>query len=499
MKRLLRLLKRTLSPSDDLTSRTIVGGLWMAITNSSDRILQTLSLVVLARLLSPTEFGLFGIATLTLTALKRFSRLGFDTALIQRQEENVDAYLDTVFTLRIFRGVVVAGIAFLSAPLVAAFFSEPLATPVLRIIALSTLFQSLYNPGTIYFQKDLEFHRVFALSFSSSLTQALVSIVYAILFPTVWALVIGYVAGSFVKLLVSYIIHDYRPRIGFDRQRAGRLINYGKWIYGSSVVSFFYSEGDDIFVGRILGSESLGAYQIAYRLSNAPATEISHTIAKVAMPAYSKIQQDKTDLREGFHRVLRLSTLASIPLGLGIAVVAPVFVPTFLGDQWNVMIVPMQVLALFGVTRSIRTCASPLFRALGNPDYTAKIHAIRLLVMVITIYPLTITFGLAGTALSVLLTSVVGIPIATLWTIRLLDDDLRSLVASIVFPMTGGILMGGCALVVRQAVTPIAGAMIGFISTVLTGVVVYVLFIIAVDQYFDIGLQGFLGQLKQSL
>ena len=242
MRRLLRLLKRALSPSDDLTSRTIVGGLWTALTNVSDRALQILVLLVLARLLSPAEFGLFGIATLTFTALKRFSRLGFDTALIQRQQENVDAYLDTVFTLRFLRGVVVAGIAFLAAPLVAGFFSEPLATPIVRVVALGSVFRGLYNPGTIYFRKDLEFHKQFVYSFSSSLTQALVSIGYVLVSPTVWALVAGSVAGSFARLLASYVIHDYRPRPGFNRQRAEEMVDYGKWMYGSSVISYFYSE-----------------------------------------------------------------------------------------------------------------------------------------------------------------------------------------------------------------------------------------------------------------
>jgi O-antigen/teichoic acid export membrane protein len=163
------------------------------------------------------------------------------------------------------------------------------------------------------------------------------------------------------------------------------------------------------------------------------------------------------------------------------------------------MIVPMQVLAVFGVLRSIRTCASPLFRALGQPDYPAKIHAIRLCVMIVTIYPLTVRFGLPGTALSVLLTSAVGIPIATLLTMRLLDDDLRSLVASVGFPMAGSLLMGICALAVRQVVTETAGTLTTFVATVLTGVAVYALFIITVDRYFEIGLKEFLGQLKQSL
>lgn len=499
MKRLLRKVKRALSPSGNLTSRTILGGVWTAITNASGRILSITSLVVLARLLSPADFGLYGIATLTLTAVRRFSRLGFDTALIQRHEEDVDAYLDTVFTLQILRGVVIGGLAFLAAPLVAGFFSEPRATPILRVIALSTVIQGLYNPGIVYLDKNLEFHKKFVHSFSASASQFVVSIGYALVSPTVWALVVGAVAGKFVQLLVSYVIHDYRPWPRFDRERAEELVNYGKWIFGESAISFFYSEGDDIFVGRFLGSASLGAYQIAYQLANAPATEIGHTVSRISMPAYSKIQDDKRDLREGFHRVIQLSSLASVPMGVGIAVVAPVFVPTFLGDGWGAMVAPMQVLAVFAVLRSVRTCTSPLFRALNQPDYTAKIHAIRLAVMVVTIVPLTQAFGLAGTALSVLLTSAVGIPIATAWVIRLIDDDLRSLGGVVAVPIAGSLLMGACAFVVRRAVSEVAGTTASFVATVLVGAVVYGLFVLAVEWRYEIGIRKFVGQFKGSL
>jgi O-antigen/teichoic acid export membrane protein len=498
MRRLLRALKRTLSPPDDLTSRTIVGGMWAAFTNGGGHALQLVLLMVLARLLSPSDFGLFGIALLALSALQRFSRLGFDTALIQRKEADVNSYLDTVFTLQILRGVVIAGVAYLAAPVVAGFFGEPRATLLLRVLALSTLFRVVYNPGTVYFEKELEFHKQFVFSLSSTVTRVVVSIGYALVDPTVWALAAGMLAGNGVKMLVSYAIHDYRPWPRFDRDRAAELVGYGKWIFGSSVVSFLYSEGDDILVGRLLGSGALGAYQLAYRLSNAPATEVAHTISRVTMPAYSKVQDDTATLREGFHRVLRLSSLVSIPIGVGIAVVAPAFVPTVLGDGWETMIAPMQVLALFGVLRSIRTCTSPLLRAVGRPDYVAKIHAVRLGVMAVAILPLTNAFGLVGTALSVLLTSAVGIPIATALVVRILDDDLRSLVAIVGFPAAGSLIMGGCAFVVRRYVTETVGTLPALVAAVLVGVIVYGGVMLTIEQRFEIGLEEFVGHLRRS-
>lgn len=156
------------------------------------------------------------------------------------------------------------------------------------------------------------------------------------------------------------------------------------------------------------------------------------------------------------------------------------------------------MLALFGVLRSVRTCASPLFRALGQPDYTAKIHAVRLLVMIVTIYPLTQAFGLVGTSISVLATSAVGIPIATALVCRLIGDDLRSLVGVVGVPVAGSLLMGGAALAVRRAVSATAGAAVSFVATVLAGAAVYGLFLLAAEWRYEIGLRSLLGQFRRS-
>jgi O-antigen/teichoic acid export membrane protein len=499
MSRLRALLARVLPSDGDLTTRTVVGGLWVAFTNGGNRVLELLMLVVLARLLPPAEFGLFGIALVALSALKRFSQVGLDIALVQRKEENVDAYLDTAFTIQLIRGLLVATVAYLAAPGVAWFFGEPEATTLLRVAALATLFQTASNPGTMYFRKDLEFHKQFVYTTSGTLARVVVSIAFAVFVEaTAWALVVGLVAGNALMMVVSYLIHDYRPRPGFDLGKARELVDYGKWILGSSVVSFLYTEGDDVFVGRVLGPGALGAYQLAYRLSNAPATEISHTISQVAMPAYSKVQDDIGALRAGFHRALRLSVLVSLPVGVGIAVVAPVFVPTVLGDGWSRMVVPMQVLGAFGCLRSVRTVTSPLFKAVGRPDLPAKIHAVRLVVLAVAIYPLTTAYGLTGTALAVLATSAVGIPLGAALAVRILDDDLRSLVAIVVFPTFGSLVMAACALATREAVVETAGVGAALAATVATGVVVYGLVMATLDHRYDIGVRDLLGQVRRS-
>jgi len=142
--------KRLLIPKGDVTERAVKSGIWVTLINVFDRILQLAKLVVLARLLAPSDFGLMGIALLTLAGLQQFSKLGIDTALIQQEEDDVDEYLNTAWSMKAIRGVVITGVAFVLAPYAAQFFSEPRATDIIRVIALSPLITGLQNPGVMH-------------------------------------------------------------------------------------------------------------------------------------------------------------------------------------------------------------------------------------------------------------------------------------------------------------------------------------------------------------
>nr|WP_197431187.1 oligosaccharide flippase family protein [Halorubrum sp. CBA1125] len=263
----LRQLLTRLTPGGDLTEQTVKSGIWATVTNILDRGLQLLMIAILARMLTPADFGLLGIALLTLTAFKRFSNIGFDQALIQKASGNVDSYLNTYWGIEILRGIVLAGILLLIAPLVAAFFSEPRATPILRVIALTPLLLGLRNPGIVYFRKNLEFHKQFVYTMSGSVTNFVVALAVALATQSVWALVLGYVASDAARLLASYAIHGYRPWPEFDFDVARDLFGFGKWITGSESVYFLINQGDDAVIGWVLSAASLGLYQVAYQFA----------------------------------------------------------------------------------------------------------------------------------------------------------------------------------------------------------------------------------------
>lgn len=482
-------VKRLLIPKGGVGERAVKSGIWVTLINVFDRVLQVLKLVVLARLLSPADFGLMGIALLTLAGLRRFSRLGIDSALIQREEDDVDEFLNTAWSMKAVRGVAIAGVAFVLAPYAALFFGEPRTTDIIRVIALAPIVTGLRNPGVMYLRKHLQFHRQFVYKLSGTIVDVAVAIALAFVLQNVWALVYGTLAGRAVRSLVSYLVHGYRPRPGFDRQMAVELFDYGKWILGSGIVLFLFNQGDDAFVGWLLGASALGFYQLAYRFSNAPATEVTHIISSVAFPAYAQVQSDASKLRTGYFRTLRLISLISIPMGAGIVIVAPSFVRAFLGEQWLPMVLAMQLLAFWGVIRSLGATNGPLFRAIGRPDVNTKLQAIQLALLVVLVYPATARWGIAGTALAILASVVVSNPIGFYLALGRVDAGAVDLLRILGYPLVGASTMAIAVFWVATAV-PFASPLTEFFALTFAGISVYALLMIFLDRKFQYGLRG---------
>ncbi len=362
--------------------------------------------VILARLLAPEDFGLLGIAMLAIATLETFSQSGFQSALIQKKE-NVESYLNTAWTVSAIRGTLLFLILFFSAPLIAVFFNSPQAALIIKVIAVSTLLSGFRNIGVLFFQKELEFNKQFVYEFSATLVDLTVAITLAYMLRNVWALVWGGLAGHFMKLIMSYFLHPYRPRIRFDKEKFKDLFGFGKWVLGSSILGFLITQGDDIFVGKMLGVSALGLYQLAYLLSNLPATEISHVISQVTFPAYSKLQDDLPNLKKAYLKVLQLSAFISIPLAGTIFVLASEFTKIFLGEKWMPMVPAMKVLALWGLIRSLGATTGPVFQAVEKPDVLTKLQFIVVILLLILIFPLTIQWGILGTSLAVVVSALI--------------------------------------------------------------------------------------------
>jgi lipopolysaccharide exporter len=405
-------------------SKAAKGGFWVLTARMAAQVLSMARLIVLAWILAPSDFGLMGVALFTLAFLETFTETGFIPALVQKSELD-RADLDSAWSVSLIRGVLIFLVICLAAPLVASFFehssnaaqaqaataNHALAVWVIRAFALTVVFRSVTNIGIVFFRRELQFNKLFIIDTTGLVVDVMVAIVTAVLFRSVWSLVLGKLAGESVRAAMSYIMHSYRPSFRIDRTRCDKLWHFGKWVFWSTVSFYFLSQGDSLVVGRVLGLAALGLYAYAGRIASLPSTEIINVISQVAFPAYSQIKDDMPRLRNAYLLVLKATNALSFPLAGAIIVFASDFTHVFLKEEWWPIIPVMQVLALNGLITCIGSTTAPAFQAVGKPQATAQLLMVKLAIVAVLIYPFTLWWSITGTAATLLTATILMQPL----------------------------------------------------------------------------------------
>lgn len=468
---MLRIIRNLVkSGNGSLFDRVASAGFWAMVLRVGIRGMQLVRTVILARLLAPEDFGLAAIATLAILLVEQLSTTGFDDALVQKQDD-IRPYLDTAWTLQVARGVAMTSVLFLGAPYIATFFSAPEAEAIVRALSLAVLARSLANIGVVYFVKDLRFDLKFRVEIAERTTDAVVSIVAAVILRSVWALVLGVIAGAIVRLIASYWVHPYRPRFRWVGERARNLFGFGKWILLQRILQYAVANLDDVLVGRILGVASLGLYRMAFTFSQAVASEFTHVANAVAFPTYSVLQNEPARLKRAYLGAVHFSAFIGFPLAIGTILVAPDLVIGVLGDAWEPMLTTLQLLSVAGLIRALTATTGAFFQGVGRPQIPAMYAAVHVAVMAGLLWPAITEFGLNGAAGTVVFANMLGLAafVQALYAIRAGFSDIMQ---ALLYPILNTMIMIGAVVVVGSAL-PNRPSLLSLLVLIGVGVVVY--------------------------
>jgi len=444
-----RLIRALIRPGDDsLFSQVMSAGFWAGIFRIALRLSLTVRTVILARLLAPDDFGVMAVATISILLVERITQSGISQALIQKSDD-IRPYLNTAWTLQIVRGLAMAGMLALSAPWIAQFFGIPEALAVIRVLSISVAIKGFVNIAVVIFTKELMFDKLFVFQLGFRGTEIVVSIGAAFLLRNVWALVLGILASSVMQLVLSYVIHDFRPRIAWVWDQVKQLFEFGKWVFASQLLSFTAGSLDDILVGRMLGAGFLGWYRMAFNFSQAIASEVTQVTYQVAFPTYSKLQTAAEKLRITYLGTVHLVAFIGFPVAVGTILVAPDLTYGLLGSKWAPIIPPMQILSIAGLIRGIAGTTGPLFQSLGRPDLPARFGLAYVVIMAPLLYPSIDRFGMNGAAGTLVIAGVItGIP--ALWlAFSKVNANWRDLKQALVHPALNTTVMAAVVLATR--------------------------------------------------
>jgi PST family polysaccharide transporter len=436
------------------------------------------STLIVARLLSPSDYGVYGMATLYLGLLQTLSEFGIGSAIVAQQEVNPDdaAQLNTV---AVTIGAAGALVLCATAPLVAWFFRSPRLVPVLIAMSLMFVIASFRTVPWALLQRDLKFKRLAVYDATQAVVLAGGSIALAAAGARYWTLV----AASLLSAALSAAITLYRHPTSFARpdfRRVKATLTLGGDVMVQRLCWYGYSNADFVVAGRVLGERAMGAYSLAWSLANVAIDKIGATLLQVTPGVLARARDDEEELRRYVLGISELLVLVISPITVGVAVEAPVLVHAVLGFRWEGMIPALQILSLYATVRAAMPFFSQLLLVQGDQRYATRLNVALVLIMP-PAFLLGSRWGITGIACGwILVYPLVALTLVrrSLHSVRL---RARTFVRVAVWPaVMANALMAGGVLGVRWLVPDQWPALVALPIEIVSGATIYCVVLLTV-------------------
>ena len=451
------------------------GVAWMVGFKVLERSLGMISMLLLARLLVPADFGLVAMATSLIALLELFSAFGVDTALIQRADATREHY-NSAWTLNAMAGFTIGVCMILMAIPVAAFYNEPRVKAVLCALAVGAMIQGLENVGVVNFRKEMQFDKEFRFLLAKKVIGFAVTVPLAFAWRSYWALVAGMVIGRASGVVLSYVLQPFRPRFSFAAVKD--LLHVSKWLMTQNFISFLRERSSDFVIGRMAGSHALGVFSVSAEISNMPGTELVAPINRAVLPAYVKLAKDLPALAREYLSVMAMIALVAVPAVAGFAATAPFLVLLVLGPQWVEAAILLQILAFFGITQVLQSNAFSAFLALSQHHVFVKINGMHVALLIPLVTLGTWFYGIQGAAWAYVVAAMAILPVTFIFITRFMNLSGWKFVSALWRPICSAVAM---YLTVRtlgphapQGVIPTAEAARSLFICIAIGVPVYI-------------------------
>lgn len=473
-----------------MTSATsaVRSGVVVTGTSLSIRLLNLVSIAILARILEPADFGAVALGIVVVTSTQMLSTVGMGSALIASEHEPRSVAFHA-FLINLGLGLMLFTLAFGLADELAALLGGPGLGDLFRLMSVIVLINVVGVVPDALLIKELQFGRRAVTQFVEMLAQVTTSIAFALAGFGATSLALGLVVAAVVGVVSRIAIS---PRIGWLRLQPWRsdvawsLFRFGGTAMATGLIRQAYSYSDNVLIGRLFGTRALGFYSQAYNITNLTVQNISQVVNTVLLPVYAKVGGDAQRTAEGFHRTFRLVGAITIPAAAGMFVLAPQAIPVLLGPQWGSSVVLLQILAVMTLFRPLAGTTHPLFLGMNRPELSLRVAVAQALALV-PLAALLMTFGVPGIALAVGLTFAWG----CLYSIRLATIRAgvpiapRRLFLELVPILAASLLMGGVVAGTRALVGGSELATVpGILLLVAIGMVTYAAFLWLLDRTF---------------
>lgn len=411
---------------EGLRGRIFSGMIWTNLGQITQILCQLIAIVVLARLLSPHDFGVFAVGLIMLGIAEGAFWLCLEQAVVQHKGELGD-HVDIAWTGNLLGAI--AGYLILAplTPLVTNYvFNVPEATYVTWLLLLCPICTALKSPTLIHFHRQIDLQSFFYLTSIFAVMRYLGAILIALWLDNYWALAIGYVAGRVAEVILSYILLDGRPKLAFSKETFWQLYRYSSWLQAIATFKNITRHLDSMIVGSIMSTSLLGIYNRAWTIAAVPLTGLESIVYRVFFPMFSAVQEQPQKSEQLAKHANDFCLLLWVPIYVLFAVAGTEIINFVLGSKWlqAAPVIPLLTIGL--ALRSLTLVLSSLLRANGLSREAFLLNIIPVVVVAAAIFPLVGKYGLSGAAIAVALGAIVCL-ICTQWVIQnRLSISLRS-------------------------------------------------------------------------
>ena len=426
--------------TSDIKTRAIKSVRWTALAEIVSRSAAPVVMLILARILTPEDFGLIGVAMIMIGLAQILQNFGFEKTLIQRETE-VKESANIAFWSNMAFGILVYLILFASAPLIADFFHDSKVADVLRVLCLQIILISLITVHLALLQREFKFKQVFFVRLGVAFVPGIVSIPLALMGQGVWALVWGTLAGSIIQVILFWHLSDWRPELSFDIPLARQLFGFGVWVTLEALLGWFILWGDSIVLGHFLGVSELGVYRVGAIFIMLVFGILFNPLLSVAYSSFSRLQSDPTELKQSFLSTTKLIAAVSLPIGFGLALIAYPISSLIFGQKWEGIEI---VIAIIGIMHAIGWLVGinpEVYRAAGRPDVNVKLLVANV-IYYIPIYVLAAPHGLLVFCIARLGVSVASLLLHFYVANKILQLPFTYLKSCVKSPLIASVVMG---------------------------------------------------------
>lgn len=444
--------------------------------------------VVVARLLTPADFGVFALAMLVANIFDYMKDLGVGLALVQRPGD-WKRFAPTGLTLTVITGAVAGASLALLAPLGAAVLHQPSLTPLIQVLAIGLVISALGVFPDARLRRDLDFRRRLWPQFLGAMAKAGLTIALAAAGVGVWSLVYGQLLGVVVTTVLYWAVARVPMKFGFDRNEARDLVRFGASLTAVALLAYVMFNTDYFFIGMRLGDTQLGMYTLAYRLPELLVLNLCVVISDVLVSALSRLQHSRQLVNEHYLKVATAAMGLTAPVSVGLAAAAPAVIDTMFGAQYAAAAPALAVLSFYVLFMSMSHHAGDLFKAIGRPGIIVYLSTGRLALLIPAVW-WAAGHSIVMVALALLVVEIAPFTANAVLLRRVADISYGANLRSVLRPVPAALIMGAVIWLAARMLVSLPSILV-LLVTVPVGLAVYVAALrLTAPDLFDMGMSA---------